>query len=232
MKSSLIFGLVLLVSGMTYAVEGKHLFILSGQSNMAGLNPEESFIPAVEKKYGKDGVIVVKSALGGQPIRRWDKSWRVTGSQNPKQIGDLYDRLMNTVKPKIEGQELASVTFLWMQGERDAREKLGDLYEASFKRLLAQVKKDLGIQRLNFVIGRLSDYDLKNAKYPHWTKLREVQVAMADAEKNGAWVNTDDLNDGKNRRGKDIKNDLHYSVEGYKTFGTRLAESAIGLIEK
>ena len=31
--------------------KGQHLFILSGQSNMAGLKPEESFIPAVEKAF-------------------------------------------------------------------------------------------------------------------------------------------------------------------------------------
>ena len=31
----------------------KHLFILSGQSNMVGLNPDESFIQILEKKFGK-----------------------------------------------------------------------------------------------------------------------------------------------------------------------------------
>ena len=232
MKSPLIAALFLLAFGLAFAEEEKHLFILSGQSNMAGLKPEESFIPAVEKKFGKEGVIVVKSAIGGQPIRRWDKSWKATGSQNAKQIGDLYEKLMNTVKPKIEGQKLASVTFLWMQGEKDARESLGDLYGDSFKRVLAQVKKDLELDNLYFVIGRLSDFDMKNSRYPHWTKLRDVQVALAESDQNGSWVDTDDLNDGKNRRGKEISNDLHYSAEGYKTFGSRLAESAIGLIEK
>ena len=49
--------------------QGKHLFILSGQSNMARLKPENSFIPAVESKFGKENVIVVKHAKGGQPIR-------------------------------------------------------------------------------------------------------------------------------------------------------------------
>ena len=31
-------------------VKAKHLFILSGQSNMVGLKPEESFTPIIEKK--------------------------------------------------------------------------------------------------------------------------------------------------------------------------------------
>ena len=37
----------------------KHLFILSGQSNMQGHRPDEAFTPAVEKALGKDKVIVV-----------------------------------------------------------------------------------------------------------------------------------------------------------------------------
>ena len=57
-------------------VKGNHLFILSGQSNMVGLKPEESFTPIIEKKYGKEKIIIVKDAKGGQPIRRWYKEWK------------------------------------------------------------------------------------------------------------------------------------------------------------
>ncbi|MCM8529005.1 MAG: sialate O-acetylesterase [Lentisphaeraceae bacterium] len=210
----------------------KHLFILSGQSNMAGLKPEESFIPTVEKEFGKENVIVIKDAQGGQPIRRWFKEWKDALGKKPAKNGDLYDRLMTKVKPAVKDQKLSSVTFLWMQGERDAREKHGEVYKASFIGILEQLKADLGIKDINFVIGRLSDFDMENKKYPHWTKLREVQVALADESPRGAWVDTDDLNDGKNRKGKEIKDDLHYSADGYVTFGKRLAEKAIGLIKK
>jgi len=48
----------------------------------------------------------------------------------------------------------------------------------------------------------------------------------------GAWVDTDDLNDGKNPQGKEIKNDLHYSVDGYKLLGQRFADKAIELITR
>ena len=34
-------------------VKGKHLFILSGQSNMVGLIPEESFTPIIERNMVK-----------------------------------------------------------------------------------------------------------------------------------------------------------------------------------
>lgn len=212
--------------------KGKHLFILSGQSNMGGLKPEESFIPTVEKRFGKENVIVIKDAQGGQPIRRWDKQWKPSNGNQPKNNGDLYARLMKKVNAQIKGEKFQTITFLWMQGERDAREKHGDVYEASFKRLLDQLQTDLNYKEINFVIGRLSDYDMANKVYGDWTKMRTILVKLAEENPRGEWVDTDDLNDGLNRRGKEIKNDLHYSAKGYVTFGKRLADKAILLIEK
>ncbi len=210
--------------------EGKHLFILSGQSNMQGHHPDEAFTPAVEKALGKDKVIVIQDALGGQPIQRWYKEWKSPTGEKPETNGDLYDRLMSKVKPAIKGQKLASVTFIWMQGERDANMKWGDVYEASLKGLYMQLSKDLDRDDVNFVIGRLSDFDMQNKKYLHWTKIRDIQVKMADSNPNFTWVDVDDLNDGVNRKGKKINNDLHYSAEGYKTLGKRFAESSLKLI--
>ncbi len=214
------------------AEEGeKHLFILSGQSNMAGLDPEISFTPAVEAALGKEKVVVVKSARSGQPIRRWYKKWKSAEGDGPDATGDLYDRLVKRVKGAINEERPTTVTFVWMQGERDARERHGDVYAASLRGLIDQLADDLGRDDLNFVIGRLSDFDMTNSRYPDWTKVREAQVEVAEADPQGAWVDTDDLNDGKNKSGKEIKDDLHYSVEGYKTLGQRFAEKSIELIE-
>ena len=229
-KLTILFFLFLISS--IHAADGKHLFILSGQSNMAGLDPKISFIPAVEKEFGKANVIVVKDALGGQPIRRWYKKWADAKGNKPNGTGDLYDRLMKRVLPAVKGQKLLSVSFVWMQGERDAKELHSEVYGKSFMGLIDQVKADLKYDKVNFVIGRLSDFDMENKRYKHWTKVRDVQVKLAEDNANGEWVDTDDLNDGKNKRGKDIKNDLHYSVEGYKVLGQRFADKAIALIKK
>ena len=82
------------------------------------------------------------------------------------------------------------------------------------------------------MIGRLSDFDLDDRRYPHWTMVRQIQVEVAQSDPRFAWVNTDDLNDGVNRKGKPIENDLHYSAEGYKALGKRFADSALTLIRK
>ena len=210
--------------------QGKHLFILSGQSNMAGLNPDLSFTPTVEKAFGKDNVIVVKSAQGGQPIRRWYKKWKDAEGNAPEKTGDLYDKLMAKVNPAIKDQKIATVTFVWMQGERDAKEKHGTVYAASMRGLIDQLAADLNRDKINFVIGRLSDFDMQNKRYPHWTMVRDAQVKVAEDDKLGEWVNTDDLND-KGKPGN-IKHDLHYTKDGYVELGKRFANKAIGLIKK
>lgn len=212
--------------------QGKHLFILSGQSNMAALNPEDSFIPAIEATFRKENIIVVKDAVGGQPIRRWYKNWKASDENGPPAKPDLYHGLMSKVYDSIKDRSLATVTFIWMQGERDAREKHGDVYEKSLIGLYDQLSDDLKREDINFIIGRLSDFDLSNSKYPHWQMVREAQVKVAESNPQFEWIDTDALNDGLNKRGKEINNDLHMSVQGYKSMGILFAEKSIELIHK
>ncbi|MGB0372757.1 MAG: sialate O-acetylesterase [Opitutales bacterium] len=207
------------------SAQAKHLFILSGQSNMARLDPSISFTPTVEAAFEASNVIVVKDAKGGQPIQMW---YDVDSGET----GELYKRLMKKVEGAVAGQPLSSVSFLWMQGERNAKVGDGAKYEQGLRMLMDKVKADLGIDAMNFVIGRLSDAGINSNGTPDWNMIREIQVSLADSSPRGAWVDTDDLNDGVNAKGKAISNDLHYSVEGYKVFGQRLAEAAIALIEQ
>lgn len=220
----------LLVASCNPKSKGKHLFILSGQSNMVGLLPEESFTPVIQARFGKDNVIIVKDAHGGQPIRRWYKDWKPLQGNEPKAQPDLYDSLWTKTNTAIQKEKIATVTFIWMQGERDAREKQGDVYERSLMGLYDQLSADLKRNDLNFIIGRLSDFDIQNEKYPHWTLIRDIQVKVAESNPRFGWIDTDDLNDGYNKNGKEIRNDLHMSEEGYIEMGKRFAEQAILLM--
>ena len=223
-----------LLAAPTFAdAQGKHLFILSGQSNMAGMDPDLTFTPTVYEALGKDHVIVVKYALGAAPIRHWYKKWKPAEGEQPEgHKAWIYDRLIRKVNKAIKDQTIVSVTFIWMQGERDAKEKHGEVYAVSMRGVIDQLAGDLQREHINFVIGRLSDFDLNNERYAHWTMVRDAQVKVAEDDDRGDWVDTDDLNDGLNKKGKAIKNDLHYSVQGYKTLGKRFAEKAIALIKE
>jgi hypothetical protein len=222
----------LIVSPVCLAGQGIHLFILSGQSNMEGMHYKKDFNPYIEQAFGKENVIVVWDALGGQPISRWYKDWKSSSGKTPAVAGDLYDRLMTKVKKAITGQNIKTVTFIWMQGETDARNGDGDVYEASLKGLIDQVKTDLKRNDINVIIGRISDYDMKNKKFPDWTMVRNIQVKFAETYPHGGWINTDDLNDGPSRRGAIFKNNLHYSKAGYEILGKRFAEKAIEMINR
>ena len=113
-----------------------HVFILSGQSNMAGMNPKLGLEPEAAKLFPDAEVVYFKVAQGGQPIRYWVAEWddiaakhgidvkakrakdKSTGTLYYQPILDQYRKLTaNRPRP-------TSVTFCWMQGERDAREGL------------------------------------------------------------------------------------------------------------
>ena len=210
------------------APEGKHLFILSGQSNMARLLPENDFIPMVEKAFGKENVIVIKDAHGGKAIDTWYVAAPPAGQTS--HAGIYYNTLMDKVRAGIADQKISTITFVWMQGESDTVENRGSRYEESLKGLLDMLAQDLKRNDINLVLGRLSDAHAGDPRYPDWNRVREIQMRIAESRPRSAWVSTDDLNDvGGGLTGKK-KGGVHYTPEGYALFGQRLAEKAIALI--
>ncbi|MEO1527033.1 MAG: sialate O-acetylesterase [Planctomycetota bacterium] len=207
-----------------------HLFILAGQSNMVGLDPEISFTPAVKKAFGAESVIVVKDAHNSQPISRWVKGWKSAQGKSRNVSGDIYGRMIGRVNDAVAGRDLETVTLVWMQGEADAAGNQVPVYKASLDGLLEQLKQDLKRDDIRFVLGRLSDYSLDTGKHPQWQAMRDLQVAYAEASPLRDWVDTDDLNNKIDSKTRKPKNDVHYTKEGYRIFGQRLAEKAIGLI--
>ena len=227
----IIFITIVLFTSFTEKKEGFHLFILSGQSNMELLKPQESFLPIIKSKFGENNIIIAKYALGSQPIRKWYRDWKPIKGNEPKAEPYLYDSLMKKVYPAIKNKKPTSITFIWMQGERDAKTSRGEVYEQSLLGLYKQLCTDLGRDDVNFIIGRLSDFGMANSTHPHWTMIRDIQVKVAESNPRFDWINTDDLNDGFNRKGKAIQNDIHMSAEGYVMLGERFAKKAIQLIE-
>lgn len=237
-----VLGFTLLASATLNGAEtGKHLFILSGQSNMDRMNPDESFTPAVEKAFGKDRVIVVKKAWSGCPIRIWCKDWKPAPDWKPTNAEEekipqdkrwFWPQLVKEVNNAIQGAEIATVTFVWMQGESDGMQHLDQVYEESLRKVIQQLETDLGRKNINVVIGRISDFGIVYLKSASWQAIRDSQVKMAEANPRYGWIDTDDLNSGVNDKGVTVKDDLHFSVEGYRLLGERFANKAIELVRK
>jgi len=112
-----------------------HLFILSGQSNMQGMNPKLGFEPETAKLFPDADVAYIKVARGGQPIRLWVTEWneiaKKAGLDSTSPGTKYYEPILTPFTELLKKHPApASVTFCWMQGERDAKENLSKAYSA------------------------------------------------------------------------------------------------------
>ena len=209
----------------------RHLFILSGQSNMTG-GLKTGFTKTVENTFGEKNVAVVHHSKSGRGIRFWDKDYTfpdnyrfpgkgVPSERSKQQHGQEYGPLMEKVQEAFKGKPYDTVTFIWMQGESDGKRGLGDVYEKSFLRLLGRMKIDLDRKNIGFVIGRINDSFMNE---PPWKAMRDVQVKLAENAYHGAWVDTDDLSEPDDG--------VHFPKEKYPSLGNRFAGKAIDLIQQ
>ena len=216
-----------------------HLFILSGQSNMAGMDPETGFMTEAKKQFKDEKVVYIKVAKGGQPICRWLEEWQDIAKKNGlderaiKRIHkggkvEFYQPILDQYKEMLEKHhKFESVTFCWMQGERDANGGGQPAYKDSLKLLISKLRRDLERPDMNIVIGRLSD---AGQKKPSWGAMRKIQMEIVDEDRSGAWVDVDDLND-REKDGK-VSNAVHYNrPEGYIILGQRFARQGYALIK-
>lgn len=217
-----------------------HLIILSGQSNMVGMNPKTGLEPEAAKLFSGGAVVQFKVASGGKPIRLWLDNWNEIAKRSGIDAAEVrkkeknaktvyYQPILQKYRETVAKHgKPATVTFCWMQGERDAREGLSAAYGESLKQLIGQLRKDLQRPDMGFVIGRLSDFG--KADHKHWHAIRKIQVEVAKADPKGAWVDCDDLNDKKRKDGS-LNNDLHYTKDGYTLLGRRFARQAKLIID-
>ena len=214
-----------------------HLFILSGQSNMAGMNPKTGFMPEAKKLFKDEKVDYIKVAKGGQPICRWVQEWeniakkkgldsnhiqRITKGEGVQ----FYQPILDQYKEMLEKYpNPTSVTFCWMQGERDASGGADAAYKDTLKLLITNLRRDLKRPDMNFVIGRISDAALER---PSWVAVRKAQREIANEDPRGAWVDVDDLNNRE--KGGKLINAVHYTRKGYFILGQRFARQGHALV--
>ena len=211
---------------------GKHLFILSGQSNMTGAVKAE-FTAHVEEQYGEQNCVVVMRMKSGRGIRFWVADYdqpadRGLTEKKMTSNGQEYKPLIEAVLAAAKDESFDTVGFIWMQGESDANNRLSEVYEESFLKLVGQLRKDLKREDLYYVIGRINDYAQSRPDNVHWKRVREIQVKLGNTPCN-AWIDTDDLNGGD---ADNPDGDIHFPRDGAAKLGQRFAKKAIELISK
>lgn len=205
---------------------------------MAGMDPETGFMPEAKKLFKDEKVVYIKVAKGGQPICRWVKEWEDIAKQkelDSKSIQRItkgegvqfYQPILDQYKEMLEKYpDPTSVTFCWMQGERDANGGAHAPYKDALNLLIANLRRDLKRPDMNFVIGRLSDAGQNKES---WGAIRKIQMEIVNEDPRGTWVDVDDLNN-REKDGKVI-NAVHYNrPEGYITLGRRFARQGHALV--
>jgi len=140
---------------------------------------------------------------------------------------EFYQPILDQYQEMLKKHpKLTSVTFCWMQGERDANGGAHTPYKDALKLLISNLRRDLKRPDMNIVIGRIGDYALGR---PSPDAVRKAQREIADEDPRGAWVDVDDLND-KEVNGK-IQSVVHFNrPDGYITLGRRFARQGHALV--
>ena len=206
----------------------RHLFILSGQSNMTGAL-EGGFREVMRRELGEGRAVIVRQSKSGRGIRFWvDDNDLPDDHPLHGEIksgnGEEFPKLLAAAQSAGDAKAFATVTFIWMQGESDANRNLADTYAKSFTTLRNRLKAGLGIERMHFVIGRISDYGLHGEQAAGWEAVRKAQMDIANTDPLGAWIDTDDLNGGDEQH---PQGELHYPAGQYPALGARLAAAAL-----
>jgi Carbohydrate esterase, sialic acid-specific acetylesterase len=133
-------------------------------------------------------IYLVKYAIGATTLA---VDWNVDGT------GNRYDDFTQWVGGALANLANAGLDYtvegmLWMQGENDAiNAAYAASYQANLTRLIGDVRDRYGAN-MDFVIGRLHE-ELAPGYYTEADVVRTAQVAVAAANPNTYWVNTDGL---------------------------------------
>jgi len=179
--------------------EDTHLFILSGQSNMARM-PLNFFSNAINGEVGTNHTIFVKHAIGGLEIKWWDEQLN----------GRVYKTLIKKVKIAIDGRNITSIDFIWKQGGSDIFQRKVSKYLHGFDNVYNQLNRDLGMP-FKLIVGQLNRYQ----QTPEWKKMEGVNREIVEKYPNAYLIRTDDVDGGLQP--------LHYTYPGYKIIAERYA---------
>jgi len=129
-------------------------------------------------------VLLLKIAWGGRSLARDFRppsSGGETGPSYKQTLSHIRDVLANLKRefPDYDGRGYEVVGFVWFQGWNDRiNQKFNDEYERNLANLIRDIRKELGIKALPFVIGETGQGGV-NEKHPRALSLMRHQAAVA-----------------------------------------------------
>lgn len=120
-------------------------------NDIDGIGPAPSFAVGMIADREDTVVGIVHTAVGGTSQSRWLKG------------GDLYEATMNRAREAMQYGAMRGV--LWHQGESEAGNNTkARNYGANLKKMINDIRNDLEISDLPFVLGKLGDFNTQKYK--------------------------------------------------------------------
>lgn len=200
--------------------------LVTGTSGASCSAPAPAYYYGPELGFGNDvctampdrQVVIIKYAVGGSSLF---SDWTTPTGEYPSG-GELWNGLRTVIADatfELEGMgyDYRFAGFLWMQGESDADKRYRARYYAeNLESFIASMRDYVGEPEMPFILGRI-----RNAGQPHAELVRQSQFAVANADPNAYWIDTDDLlmqPDG-----------LHYDEYSMIELGRRFADIVLCL---
>lgn len=215
------------------------------------IGPEYGFGFVMGNSF-EDPVLIIKSAWGGRSLRNDFLSPSSADYPEPKKDGDKgfhYAEILRHVKeitgnlkqyfPDYSGKGYEIAGFGWHQGWNDRIDQAAvDAYEENLVHLVKDIRKDLGVPELPFVIANtgMGGWDIPARYKVRVEKLMVAQLALADPEKypefkgSVAGVETRDFQ--RKLEESPSRQDYHWmrNWETYYLIGKSMGDSMIGLL--
>ncbi|MBI3413955.1 MAG: neutral/alkaline non-lysosomal ceramidase N-terminal domain-containing protein [Verrucomicrobia bacterium] len=232
--------------------ESLHLYLLIGQSNMAGRGLVEdqdkvphprvlTFSAQTRWQLALDPLHADKSNAGvglGSAFGRAmaDATNGVTIGLIPSAVGgtplsrwekggDLYAQALARARHAMQDGTLKGI--LWHQGEDDAKEeKTARSYAGRLAQMIHDLRADLGAGEVPFVAGKLGEFLLttKKAELPFVPTVNEQLQSIPPRISRSALVDSAGLTP--------MADDIHFDSASLRTFGQRYADTMRSLLVK
>jgi hypothetical protein len=215
------------------------------------IGPEYAF-GFVMGDYYEDPVLLIKAAWGGRSLQTNFLSPSSADYPTPQKDGDTgfqYAEVLRHVKeitghvkkyyPSYSGHGYEIVGIGWHQGWNDrVNQKAVDVYEKNMENFIKDVRNDLGIEKLPFVIANtgMGGWNIVGGYKAKVEKLMVAQLALADAQQypefkgNVAGVETRDF--WRSREESPSGQDYHWyrNWETYYLIGKGMGDAMIPLL--
>lgn len=202
------------------------------------IGPELGFGQVVGDAF-KEPVLLIKLAWGGKSLAKDFRPPSSGGEVGPyyKEVLKLTQQALADAKmsfPQYADSNLELVGFGWHQGWNDrVNQDFNDEYEQNLAHLIRDIRKDLGVPRLPFVIAE-TGMSGREETHPRALSLMKAQAAVAEYDEfrgNVAFVGTRDFYRPKEQSPSGQGYHWNSNAETYYLIGEAMGKSMVKLVD-